>query len=176
MDGIMPHQNSLLFSLPLVSVGTLAVLALVVGWAANGQEKPAAPMAQAAAADEATFQERVQPLLQKFCVRCHNADNMESGIRVDHLTATLEDSQLPLWKGILKQVVDGDMPPADEPQLSTDQRQALTEWITQGMTVARSRPVPKNGSVRRLTARTNQWFHRRTTNCTRCCRPKSAAN
>ena len=151
MDGIMPHQNSLLFSLPLVSVGTLAVLALVVGWAANGQEKPAAPMAQAAAADEATFQERVQPLLQKFCVRCHNADNMESGIRVDHLTATLEDSQLPLWKGILKQVVDGDMPPADEPQLSTDQRQALTEWITQGMTVARSRPVPKNGSVRRLT-------------------------
>ena len=147
----MPHQNSLLFSLPLVSVGTLAVLALVVGWAANGQEKPAAPMAQAAAADEATFQERVQPLLQKFCVRCHNADNMESGIRVDHLTATLEDSQLPLWKGILKQVVDGDMPPADEPQLSTDQRQALTEWITQGMTVARSRPVPKNGSVRRLT-------------------------
>jgi len=151
MDGIMPHQNSLLFSLPLVSVGTLAVLALVVGWAANGQEKPAAPMAQAAAADEATFQERVQPLLQKFCVRCHNADNMESGIRVDHLTATLEDSQLPLWKGILKQVVDGDMPPADEPQLSTDQRQAVTEWITQGMTVARSRPVPKNGSVRRLT-------------------------
>jgi len=147
----MPHQNSLLFSLPLVSVGTLAVLALVVGWAANGQEKPAAPMAQAAAADEATFQERVQPLLQKFCVRCHNADNMESGIRVDHLTATLEDSQLPLWKGILKQVVDGDMPPADEPQLSTDQRQAVTEWITQGMTVARSRPVPKNGSVRRLT-------------------------
>ena len=147
----MPHQNSLLFSLPLVSVGTLAVLALVVGWAANGQEKPAAPMAQAAAADEATFQERVQPLLQKFCVRCHNADNMESGIRVDHLTATLEDSQLPLWKGILKQVVDGDMPPADEPQLSIDQRQAVTEWITQGMTVARSRPVPKNGSVRRLT-------------------------
>ncbi len=103
------------------------------------------------AAEEVAFKEQVQPLLQKFCVRCHNAENMESGIRVDQLTAALEERQLPLWKDILKQVADEDMPPADEPQPTAEQRKSLTEWITRAMTVARSRPTPKNGSVRRLT-------------------------
>ena len=147
----MPHKNSLSFSMLLVAIG---VMAHAEGWTANGQEVRATPgtvAATTATAEQTAFQERVQPLLRKYCIRCHNADNMESGIRIDDLTATLEDRQLSLWKGILKQVVDGDMPPADEPQLSTDQRQTLTEWITQGMTAARSRPVPKNGSVRRLT-------------------------
>lgn len=113
-------------------------------------EKPAAP-ATAIATEAAAFKEQIQPLLQKHCVRCHNADNMESGIRVDHLTAAPEDKQLPLWKGILKQVADGDMPPADEPQPTEEQRKLLTEWITRAMTAARSRPTPMNGSVRRLT-------------------------
>ena len=101
--------------------------------------------------EEAAFKERVQPLVQKFCIRCHNAENMESGIRVDLLSAAFDDKQLPLWKGILKQVADEDMPPADEPQPTVEQRKSLTEWITRGLTAARTRPSPKNGSVRRLT-------------------------
>ena len=143
----MNHKNSSSLPILLIVVGALAMAAHVLSWS---QENPVVPAAVIATVETA-FQERMQPLLQKYCVRCHNADNMESGIRVDQLTAALEDRQLPLWKGILKQVVDGDMPPADEPQLSTEQRKSLTDWITRGMTAARSRPTPKNGSVRRLT-------------------------
>ncbi len=145
----MKPTNLRSLSMFSVVVGVLT-LAQALAWNANGQEIPAVPNA-AVAAEETAFQKRVQPLLQKYCLRCHDADNMESGIRVDQLTAALEDKQLPLWKGILKQVADGDMPPADEPQPTTEQRKSLTEWITRGMTAARSRPVPKNGSVRRLT-------------------------
>ncbi|RLT05117.1 MAG: DUF1587 domain-containing protein, partial [Planctomycetota bacterium] len=119
----------------------------VLSWS---PENPVAPAA-VIAAEETPFKDHIQPLLQKYCTRCHNADNMESGIRVDQLTAAMEDRQLPLWKGLLKQVADGDMPPADEPQPSAEQRKSLTDWITRAMTAARSRPVPKNGSVRRLT-------------------------
>ena len=136
-----------------VVLGTLVLAMLVLGWRANGQEKPVASSTAVAdvAADETAFKTRVQPLLQKYCVRCHDADNMESGIRVDQLTAAMEDRQLPLWKGILKQVIDGDMPPEDEPQPTAEQRTSLTEWIARAMTATRSRPSPKNGSVRRLT-------------------------
>ncbi|MEK6258780.1 MAG: DUF1592 domain-containing protein [Planctomycetota bacterium] len=147
----MPHKNLLSLSMLFITAGALAMVAHAVGWTANGQEVPATPGAAAATAEETAFQERVQPLVQKYCVRCHDADNMESGIRVDQLTAALEDRQLPLWKDILKQVADGAMPPEDEPQLSAEQRKSLTEWITRAMTAARSRPSPKNGSVRRLT-------------------------
>ena len=131
----------------LVAICALAMTAGVLSWS---PENPVAPAA-VIAAEETPFKDHIQPLLQKYCTRCHNADNMESGIRVDQLTAAMEDRQLPLWKGLLKQVADGDMPPADEPQPSAEQRKSLTDWITRAMTAARSRPVPKNGSVRRLT-------------------------
>jgi hypothetical protein len=146
----MKHETLMPRSKRCVALGLLMLAMLVPVQTAESQQKPGTPNA-VIAADEVAFKERIQPLLQKFCVRCHNADNMESGIRVDQLTATMEDRQLPLWKDILKQVADGDMPPADEAQLSAEQRKSLTEWITRGMTAARSRPTPKNGSVRRLT-------------------------
>ncbi len=130
-----------------IAVGTLSLATLVLAWTASGQEKTG----PAAATEEVAFKEQVQPLLKKFCVRCHNADNLESGIRVDQLTASLEDRQIPLWKGIQKQVLDGAMPPEDEPQPTAEQRKAFDGWITRAINVARSRPSPKNGSVRRLT-------------------------
>ena len=149
----MTRKNFFSHSMLPLAVGALAMLTHSLVWTANGQEIPAVPGAAAvtAAAEETAFRERVRPLLQKYCLRCHNADNMESGIRVDQLSAALEDRQLPLWKGILKQVADESMPPEDEPQPTADQRRVLTEWITRAITAARSRPTPKNGSVRRLT-------------------------
>ena len=147
---MMTHETAVSRSTLRNAVGTLLFVLLVLGWTASGQEKPAAPGA-AVATEEAVFKENVQPLLKKFCVRCHNADNLESGIRVDQLTASLEARQIPLWKGIQKQVLDGAMPPEDEPQPTAEQRKAFDGWITRAITAARSRPSPKNGSVRRLT-------------------------
>ena len=38
-----------------------------------------------------SFTQHIQPLLQKHCLRCHNADTMKSGIRVDQLDGSLQD-------------------------------------------------------------------------------------
>jgi hypothetical protein len=143
----------------IVAAVIVVCAAVIVAWTAGAQEVPTPPatakppssVERSASVDEAAFKDRVQPLIQKYCLRCHNEENMESGIRVDHLTAAFEDRDLPLWQGILKQVSEGDMPPADEPQPTADQRKLFTEWVGRSMTAARSRPVPKNGSVRRLT-------------------------
>ncbi|MCA9071963.1 MAG: DUF1587 domain-containing protein, partial [Planctomycetaceae bacterium] len=99
------------------------------------------------------FKERVKPFLTEYCVSCHNAEEMTSGIRVDHLDSALEDRQLKLWQAIRRQVEKGNMPPEGEQQPSKAERQQIIEWIDQGLKIARSRPVPKNGSVRRLTVR-----------------------
>ena len=132
-----------------IAVGTLVpLLLLLVCWGLHGQETPAARKVES---DETAFRENIRPLLTKFCVRCHNAEEMESGIRVDQLTASIEDRHIPLWKGIQKQIADGAMPPEDEPQLSTEQRKVFDEWITKGVAAARSRHRAKNGAVRRLT-------------------------
>jgi hypothetical protein len=114
---------------------------------APGQEARPAPVAS----EDWTFEKDVQPLLQKYCKPCHNAEDMESGVRVDQLNGELEDRRLFLWKGILKQVADEAMPPEDEPQLSAAERQSLTEWIRGAMDKARLRNQERNGAARRLT-------------------------
>lgn len=133
-----------------------ALVVPIVAWQlhslSTGQEKTTDPPATAEASpDEKLFAEFVKPLIQQHCVRCHNVDNMKSGIRVDQLSATPGDRQLFLWKDILKQVSEQAMPPEDEPQPTDDQRQKLTEWIQRTMTAAMTRNTQRNGSVRRLT-------------------------
>ncbi len=147
--GNMISRNSVLRMTSKSALIGLVLLAQALGRIVIGQEAPVPT--KAAAIEESAFKDGVQPLLQKFCHRCHNAENMESGIRVDQLAATPDDRQVFLWKDILKQVADGAMPPADEPQPTAEQRKLLTEWITRAMTAARSRKLPNNGSARRLT-------------------------
>ncbi|MFM7071360.1 MAG: DUF1587 domain-containing protein, partial [Planctomycetota bacterium] len=98
------------------------------------------------------FAQIVKPFLDKHCLRCHQADKATSGVRVDHLVATLDDRQMRLWEAIRKQVIAEAMPPEDEPQPTADERRRVADWIEQEVNAARSRPLPKNGGVRRLTA------------------------
>ena len=98
-----------------------------------------------------SFQNKIQPLLEQFCVRCHNVDEKTSGIRLDHLNGSMSSDQMFLWKDVLEQLSEESMPPEDEPQPSAEQRHQLIGWIGQEMAAAQSRTATKNGSVRRLT-------------------------
>lgn len=97
------------------------------------------------------FTQEIEPLFREFCRRCHHADEMKSGIRVDQLSADPDDRQLQLLQGIRRQIADGSMPPEDEPQFSSAQQQRLLQWIDEVFAIARTRPTPVNGLVRRLT-------------------------
>ena len=98
-----------------------------------------------------SFENQIKPFLQQNCVRCHNAELSTSGVRVDHLDAAFEDGRMPLWERIRRKIGDGSMPPKGQPQPAATERQRVAEWITQALDLARSRPAPKNGLVRRLT-------------------------
>lgn len=128
------------FSSRLVAAITWSVVIVVVG----------APLA-ADETSEQQFPRQIQPLIGKYCLRCHNASEMKSGIRVDQLTATPAGRDLFLWSGIQKQIRDGAMPPEDEAQLSDAERTLLLNWITESLNSARRRETQRNGSVRRLT-------------------------
>lgn len=97
------------------------------------------------------FESDVKPFLRKNCVRCHNADNPMAGVRVDHLDASLDDAHIRFWEGIRHRVANGSMPPKGQPQPTVEERKRVTEWTAKGLEIARLRPSPKNGLVRRLT-------------------------
>lgn len=97
------------------------------------------------------FEQQVKPFLKQNCERCHNAETSMSGVRVDQLDGALEDRHLKLWEQVKRRISDGSMPPKGQPQPAAVDRQRTTEWITKALDVARLRPSPKNGLVRRLT-------------------------
>lgn len=118
------------------------------------QAVPAAPARQPDAqtlAEAEQFKTQVQPLLAKFCVRCHNVDERKSGVRVDHLTGIPEDQHYAILKGVRSQLADGAMPPDDEPQPSAAERKSAVDWIERALVAAKKRERDRNGSVRRLT-------------------------
>ena len=100
---------------------------------------------------ERGFRDSIQPFLETYCVRCHNADKMKSGVRVDQLDAGLPDRQLRLWEAIQELVREHEMPPEEEKQPSDLERLQLDKWIDAALHVARSRDVARNGLIRRLT-------------------------
>lgn len=89
--------------------------------------------------------------LNANCVRCHNGDNSIAGIRVDNLDEKFGDDTVKKWEAVHHRIAAGTMPPKGAPQPSPHERKAMAEWIAKNLEVAKLRPAPKNGSVRRLT-------------------------
>lgn len=129
------------------SLPTLIVFSvLVIVWTAHLLLAQSAP-----APLEVGFEQFVKPFLQQNCAKCHNADTSMAGIRVDNLDASLDDRHIRIWEGIRHRVSTGTMPPKGMPQPSSADRNRSVEWINSALEIARLRPSPKNGIVRRLT-------------------------
>ncbi len=143
------HSRNLLSVLLAAPVIFLAL----VSDPAAGQEKPELNIPEAArkTPEERSFKKKIEPLLEKYCFRCHHAKKMESGIRVDHLDGTMENNRLFLWKEIRGQIDEQKMPPEDELQPADQERALLDSWIEQATNAALARDREKNGSIRRLT-------------------------
>ena len=107
--------------------------------------------AEIAEATRELFARPIKPLLETYCVACHNADDMESGVNLERFDGEFRERDLPAWSHILQQVKDGIMPPEEEEQPSRAERMQLVEAISKCMDSARSRAPKNDGMVRRLT-------------------------
>ena len=97
------------------------------------------PPLNAADPDSSTsFKQEVLPILKSHCVRCHGPDKQESRIRLDNLSTDLvqDRAAAEYWNEVLHVLNAGEMPPADEPQLSASQHPVLTNWISTAIRTA----------------------------------------
>lgn len=78
------------------------------------------------------FRQHVQPLVQKYCIDCHGADDPEGELSLDAVDPNLlTGGSLETWRMIDEQVRFGDMPPDDADQPSQAERKRLLDWIRQ---------------------------------------------
>ena len=98
-------------------------------------------LAAHASADDKLFRERVAPIFEKHCVRCHSADEHKGGLSLATAEAARQggDSGAAFIAAkpddsLIVQHVSGDKPemPKNAPPLSAEQVAALREWIVGG--------------------------------------------
>ncbi len=126
----------------LVVLGLL--LALGIALLAPAAAPPPSP-------HDAAFDSMVKPFFKQNCMQCHDTDHAMAGVRVDQLDTSFDDRQVKVWDAVRARVAGGSMPPKGTHQPTAEERKQVVEWIKAGVEVARLRPSPKNGLVRRLT-------------------------
>lgn len=78
-----------------------------------------------------SFQQNIRPLLRDYCLTCHSTEKQEGELDLERfatLAQVQQDTQV--WEHVQEQLALGTMPPAEAPQLSDQQRQQLTVWVT----------------------------------------------
>lgn len=77
------------------------------------------------------FETDVRPIIEKHCAKCHGPEKQKSKVRLDTLSTDLISDRpaAETWHDALNAINLGEMPPEDEPELSSDDRKILTTWI-----------------------------------------------
>ena len=110
----------------------------------------------ALAADQpvADFASDIAPILAMRCQACHGPEKQEASIRFDQLSTDLVNHRdsAQHWLEALNAVNAGEMPPADAPELSAEERKLLTGWITSAIqqAIATQRSTGARVVLRRL--------------------------
>ena len=87
--------------------------------------------------DTKAYNDHIRPFLEEYCIKCHGPDKQKGERRFDTLSYPIsDDNTLIDYQDILDLLNLGDMPPEDEEQPSSDQRQAIVDWLTQEVTKA----------------------------------------
>ena len=95
------------------------------------------------------FENEIRPILEKHCFQCHGSEKQESKIRFDNLSADLINDRpaAQTWHDALNSLDLGEMPPDDQPDLSTEDHATLTSWIRRQLKAADASSKPNVGSV-----------------------------
>ncbi len=113
----------------------------------------AAPAQAAGGGRTAADTGRYEQLLETYCGRCHNDERMAADLTLSELsTADLQrGANRAQWEKILRMTAQGEMPPRNRPQPSTEERAAFTQWLERSLDgYAEAHPDPGRATIRRL--------------------------
>ena len=79
---------------------------------------------------EQTFEQIAKRLLQTYCVDCHGDESPEGDLALETL-ASVDSTNLDIWKRIWAQVSIKEMPPENSSELPTVERLQWLDWIEQ---------------------------------------------
>ncbi len=104
-------------------------------------------LAAEAVAAEPT-QDRLEPFLKTYCLRCHDGQKQGGEFRLDTLPRTFNDEvTAQLWDEVIFRVNAGEMPPKDQPQPTADELGGVVEWIASRLKEGEATRMARRGPV-----------------------------
>ena len=98
-------------------------------------------------------EQAIHAILSQHCFDCHGGDEVAAALRLDSIDLEFRGVDAETWHDVLNQVNRGEMPPEEQPEMTSESRQKLTGWIQANLDrVARERKGDRSQTVlRRLT-------------------------
>lgn len=120
--------------------------------AKSGKSGASKTAASIAVSPQVGFTHDVMPLVQKYCVSCHNGPSAQAGIDLSgYKDAASVLKAGDLWDRVAQNVSSGHMPPAEMPAPTKMQRDALAGWVqTTASNAACALHDPGHVTLRRL--------------------------
>lgn len=80
----------------------------------------------------AAFEEKVRPILEKSCLKCHGGEKVKGKVDFSAiLTEEDADANFELWETVVEVIEAGEMPPEDEPPLKKMDLENIVTWYEQ---------------------------------------------
>ncbi len=106
----------------LLAIVLWTVVTLAAGMRLYGQNEPSAAQRR--------FDEHIQPLIQQYCFGCHSTEKQKGDLDLERYTSQAEVLRHPKpWEQVVEQLTLGEMPPAEKPQPTPDERRRLLDGI-----------------------------------------------
>lgn len=100
----------------------------------TAQAKDEAKTIPARGDNETSFQQQVQPVLQKYCSECHTGEKAKGDFRLDRLRPDLKTAEtIAAWKAVGERLTSRSMPPKSKPQPTVDESKSVTQWLDAGL-------------------------------------------
>ena len=130
----------------------LSTFALFFGWLSGGAAVSGADLDIPPGGEG--FRSRVRPFLETHCIGCHGPEKSKGKVTLHTLDGELSGGmEMKRWELILEMLESGEMPPEDEPQPKSAERNGVARWIDAGLRAAftKASQGAEEPTTRRLT-------------------------
>lgn len=99
-------------------------------------------------ADAVAFGEAIRPFLRQHCTDCHSGSAAEAGLDLEQLAADLHDpASFSRWVAVHDRLRSGEMPPAEMPQPSAQERTSAVALLNDSLHAENIRQQTEHGRV-----------------------------
>jgi len=101
------------------------------------------------------FDEHIRPLLQKYCIRCHDEDMHSGNTRIDNLSGEITAENDSVWTDVKNMLSVGSMPPNNKLQPAREEQDEILIWIDHALNLYDTERLETGGDtlVRRINNR-----------------------